>query len=312
MHYAQAAHAFGAEPEPSSKRTREAVGDIVVGRWEDGKEVWTALYSERTKRKRMQQVFHGHGATKADPKGPKGTAEPMGSLYRVLPGMLDKLYASESSGALDSVHCDAERNWYIHRDSGTALVYLVPAPLAGNKRGARDLVLMWGCNLTEPSYTYGLSKGLLIVQDKRPGRVQVKRGGLWGAATKHESFAYYDFLLRYPAHVHNYRSENKASEILASDEPVDSPYTVESIWTTIPREHLTNKNENSRLTVERDIGIYYIGNVGPESTMNQISDVAWRSPNVSTTFDVNPPYEYTRPSGIVDSGPEGSGFLYDD
>jgi hypothetical protein len=60
VHYAQKIQAFG-----TSKRAREAgMGDIVVGRWEDGAEVWTALYSERTKRSsRMQQVHRGHGDT---------------------------------------------------------------------------------------------------------------------------------------------------------------------------------------------------------------------------------------------------------
>ena len=315
MHYAQMVHAFGAgpEPEPSSKRAREeGMGDIVVGRWEAGKEVWTALYSERTKRKRMQHVFHGHGATKADPKGHKGTAEPMGALYRVLPGMLDKLYESESSGDRQSVHSDKAEHWYIHRDGGTSLVYLVPARFAGNKDGARALVDIMGCNLAEPSYTSGLSEGLLIVQDKRPGRVQVKRGGLWGPATRVETFAYYDFLLRYSELFRDYQSEKNASEILASDEPIDSPYTVESISTTIPHEYLTNKNENLRLTVERDIDrrAYYIGYFGPESAMSQISDLAWRAPYVSTS-DGNSLNDDTRPSGIVDSGPEESGFLYE-
>jgi hypothetical protein len=167
---------------------------------------------------------------------------------------------------------------------------------------------------TEPSYTYALRKGLLIVQDKRPGRVQVKRNGVWEPATSIETFAYYDFLLRYPELFRDYRSEKKASEILASDEPIDSPSTVESIWTTIPLEYHTNKNENLRLTLERDPrrGIYYISNFGPESTMYQISDVAWRAANLST-FEGHSLYADTWPSDIVYySDPGESGSLYDD
>jgi hypothetical protein len=311
MHYAHAAHAFG-----DPKRAREeGVGDIVVGRLEDGKEVWTTLYSERlaaaTKRKRMQQVFHGHGATKADRKGHKGTSEPPGSLYLVLPGMLDALYASESSGTKDSGHRDADGNWYIHRDRETALVYLVPARLAGNKDGAESVVSTM--RLTEPSYQYALSEGLLIVQDKRPGCVQVKRNGVWEPATMIETFVYYDFLLRYPELFRDYRSEKKASEILASDEPIDSPSTVESIWTTIPLEYHTNKNENRGITLERDLdrGVYYISDFGTESTMYQISDVAWRAANLST-FEGHSLYADTWPSATVNPDPGESGSLYDD
>jgi hypothetical protein len=295
MHYAQMVQAFGAgpEPEPSSKRAREeGMGDIVVGRWEAGKEVWTALYSERTKRKRMQQVFHGHGATKADPKGHKGTAEPMGSLYRVLPGLLDALYASESSGDRDSVHCDKAEYWYIHRDSGTSLVYLVPAPLAGNKDGARDLVFTIGCNLAEPSYTYGLSEGLLIVQDKRPGRVQVKRGGLWGPATRLETFAYYDFLLRYPSTPHYYLEQRAPAHTATSEQ--------------------FEQNGHVYLTLTRnDVGIFVslVGDDLVRITPHQISDVAWRAASVST-FEGNALSDDTRPSGIVHSEPEERGFLY--
>jgi hypothetical protein len=290
------------------------MGDIVVGRWEDGKEVWTTLYSERlaaaTKRKRMQQVLRGHGATKADPKGHKGTAEPIGPLHRVLPGLLDALYSSESSGTKDSVHRDPDGNWYIHRDRETALVYLVPATLAGDKDGAKFLVSTM--RQIERSYPYALSEGLLIVHDKRLGCVQVKRNGVWEPATRIETFVYYDFLLRYPELFRDYRSGKKASEILAVDEPIDSPSTVESIWTTIPLEYHTNKNENLRLTLERDPrrGIYYISNFGPGSTMYQISDVAWRAANLST-FEGHSLYGDTWPSATVNPGRRESGSFHD-
>jgi hypothetical protein len=318
MHYAQRIQAFG-DPKRSLEEAdaREAdLGDIAVGRWEDGKEVWTTLYSERlaaaTKRKRMQQVLRGHGATKADRKGHKGTAEPPGSLHRVLPGMLDSLYASESSGTKDSVHRDTSGSWYIHRDRATSLVYLVPVTLAGDQDGAKFVVSTM--RQTEPSYPYALSEGLLIVQDKRPGRVQVKRNGVWEPATSIETFAYYDFLLRYPELFGDYRSEKKASGILASDEPIDSQYTAESIWTTIPLEYLTNKNKNPRITLERDLdrGIYYISNFGPESIAYQISDWAWRAASLST-FEGHSLYADTWPSDIVYySDPGESGSLYDD
>jgi hypothetical protein len=117
---------------------------------------------------------------------------------------------------------------------------------------------------------------------------------------------YYDFLLRYPELFRDYRSEKKASEILASDEPIDSPST------TIPLEYLTNKNENLQLTVDIDLdrGIYYIGDFGPESVMNQISDMAWRAANLST-FEGHSLYDDTWPSATVNPGPGESGSLRD-
>jgi hypothetical protein len=109
MHYAQVAQAFGApkrsleEADAREADARDAdLGDIVVGRWEDGAEVWTALYSERTKRSRMQQVHRGHGDTGI--RKAKATTESAGSMYREIPAMLDALYASESSGTEASVH----------------------------------------------------------------------------------------------------------------------------------------------------------------------------------------------------------------
>ena len=280
MHYAQMVQAFGApkrsleEADSREADSREAVGHIVVGRWEDGEEVWTAA-------RRAQQVPHGHGATKADPKGPKGTAEPMGSLYRVLPGMLDKLYASESSGTKDSVHWDAERNWYIHRDSETSIVYLVPARLAKDEDGVRKLVrdiTMRGPTVEFP-YKYALSEGLLIVQDKRPGCVQVKRNGSWVPATEIETFAYYDLLRRYPAHVHNYKSEKRASEY--RDEMLHVKVhegVIKSFMDSVTQvpAHM-NPSDDLALTVKREQLIYYIGNFGaPRKSMSQISDWAWR------------------------------------
>ena len=269
MHYAQMVQAFGA---PKRKRTAD-LENIVVGLWEHEAAAWYTLhdllYSETRKSSRIQR----------DPMHRQAAAGPASDVYRVIPGMLDKLYASESSGTRDSVQSDADGNWYIHRDRGTSLVYLVPAPLAGNEQGARDLVSKWGCNLVEPSYTYGLSKGLVIVQDQRRGCVRVKRTGSWGPATELETFAYYDFLLRYPAHFRNYGP------------------------------HSFSAAGGAELAFTRDdVGIFVSSGGGSGRKMpDQISDWAWRA-----TFDVNPPYEYTRPSGIVDSYPEESGFLYDD
>jgi hypothetical protein len=316
IHYAQAAHAFGVSKRAREADAREAdareadLGDIIVGRWEDGAEVWTALYSERlaaaTRRKRMQQVLRGHGGTErkhSSSQAAKGRRGRSGSVYGEIPGLLDALYASERRGTKSTVHRDTAGTWSIYRCGMTGLMCLVPAKLATEAEGVMRIVKRVEHNLAlYDDYTRPLKDGLLIVQDQRRGCVQVKRGSTWGPATELEIFAYYDFLLRYPDLIRNYQSEKKASEIPASDEPLDSPDTVESIWTTIPREYTTPKNESLQLTVKRDRGGIYIGNFGPGTTMSQISDVAWRA-----TFDDN-----TWPSDIVDSGPGERGPLYDD
>jgi hypothetical protein len=285
VHYAQAAHAFGAEPEPSSKRAREAVGDIVVGRWEggweDGKEVWTALFSERAKRKRMQQVLHGHGGTMRK-RSVGAPAAFVGSLYRVLPGMLDKLYASESSGTKDSVHSYTGGTWYIARCTKTGFVCLVPARLATDAGHARLIVDDLGREIILTDYTLFLKKGLLIVQDQRRGCVRVKRNGVWEHATKIETFTYYDFLLRYPAHFHNYSFEKEARRL---DEDLRKSRWVEglkrhwkSTWTTIPQEYAASEGEDLKLTIKRDQGGISIGHYDDfgKKMPDPISDWAWR------------------------------------
>jgi hypothetical protein len=284
MHYAQKIQAFG-----GSKRAREeGVGDIVVGRWEDGAEVWTALYSERlaaaTKRKRMQQVHRGHGGTERKhsssqaAKGPRGRS---GSVDGEIPGMLDALYASERRGTKSTVHRDTAGARSIYRCGMTGLICLVPVKLATEAEGVMRIVKRVEHNLAlYDDYTRPLKDGLLIVQDQRRGCVKVKRGSAWGPATELEIFAYYDFLLRYPDLIRNYQSEKKASEIPAADEPVDSPDTGESIWTTIPREYTTDKNESLQLTLKRDRGGISIGDFDdPDRNMYRISDWAWRLPS---------------------------------
>jgi hypothetical protein len=294
MHYAHAAQAFGAPKrsleevdsrdarEADSRDAREAdSGHIVVGSWEGGEEAWYKLrdlpYPERTAvSRRMQQVFHGHGD-----KGRSLTeaAAFVGSAHRELPDLLDKLYESEISGTKDSVRGYTGGTWYIHRCDTTSIVYLVPALLAKDEDGVRSLVRKMRGPSVASYYRYVLSEGLLIVQDKRPGCVRVKRNGVWEAATEIETFAYYDFLLRYPAHVHNYQSEKKASESRAEmlrgkvHEDVLKQFT-DSV-TQVPA-HM-NASDDLWLTVKRDWLSYYIGNFdAPRSSMSQISDWAWR------------------------------------
>jgi hypothetical protein len=275
VHYANTALAFGSRD----------LGNVGVGMWEHGAEAWYTLqdlhrYEGRaaaTKRSRMHQVLHGHGPR------PRAAAGPASYVYRVLPGLLDELYASESSGSRDKVHWDAERNWYIHRDRRTLIVYLVPAVLARDEGDVSDLVSIMGNNLTGNPYTEALSEGLLIVQDRRPGCVQVKRGGAWEPATRVETFAYYDFLLRYPSTPRFYHLERGAPAHTVASEP-------------------SEPNDHDYLTFTRnDVGIF-VRIAGDGSGGDQISDVAWRA-----TFDDN-----TWPSDIVDSGPGERGLLYDD
>ncbi len=209
-----------------------------------------------------------------------GPASYVGSAHRVIPAMLDSLYSKESSGTRDSAHSDADGKWYIHRDRATSLVYLVPAPLAKNEDGARAIVAVMRSNPAVPSYTYGLSKGLVIVQDQRRGCVRVKRTGSWEPATELETFAYYDFLLRYPAHSRNYGSQSFSAA------------------------------GGAELAFTRnDVGIFVsIGDGSGRKMPCQISDWAWRA-----TFEGRSLYDHTRPSGIGSySDPGESGSLYDD
>jgi len=280
MHYAHAAPAFG-----DPKRAREAgVGDIVVGRWEDGAEVWTALYSERTKRSRMQQVHRGHGDTGI--RKAKATTEAfVGSAHRELPDLLDKLYESEISGTKDSVHSYAGGTWYITRCANTGFVCLVPARFATDAGHARRIVDYLGLEIIFADYKLFLEKGLLIVQDQRRGCVRVKRNGVWEHATKIETFAYYDFLLRYNRHFHNYSFEKQARRL---EEDLRKSRWVEglkrhwkSTWTTLPQEYATSESEDLKLAIKRARGGISIGHYDDlgQKMPDPISDWAWRLPS---------------------------------
>ena len=286
LHYAQMAQAFGAPDRgPSGPWPLEAdLGDIVVGRWEDGAEAWTALYSERTKRSRMQQVFRGRGTT----KGPKGPA-----VHRAIPDMLEKLYASERRGITGSVHSDEAGHWYIHRCYTTGIVYLVPAAAAAAAAEMTRTSIECGVRSTvkraarEPfSYASALEEGLLIVQDQSTGRMRVQRGGAWEPATKLETFAYYDFLLRYPENSHCYQSEKDeelskltGSEVLKSN--------LQWLWTTFPSAYVSDQNEAPKLTMSRNGTYIFASNEDDPVEKNpaRISDVAWRLPMCSPNED---------------------------
>jgi hypothetical protein len=251
--------------------------------WMHGAEAWYTLQDLRgvvasTKRRRMKQVLRGHGPHRA-------AAGPASYVYRVLPGLLDALYASESSGSRAKVHGDAEGNWYINRDQTTFIVYLVSALLTRDKEDVSYLVEIMGNNLTGNPYTDALSEGLLIVQDRRPGCVRVKRGGLWEPATRVETLAYYDFLLRYPSTTRHYHLERGAPAHTVASEP-------------------SEQNDHAYLTFTRNAVGIFVCITGDDSggiTPDQISDVAWRA-----AFD-----DDTRPSGIGSSDPEQRGFLYE-
>ena len=286
MHYAQMVQAFGAP----KRESEEGSGDIVVGRVEDGAEVWSTLqnlsavlgYSERreaaTKKRRINEALRGHG----DVSSRKRSACPS--------DMLDKLYASESSGIMGSVHSDTEGLWHIHRSESTGIVYLVPdTRLAAGADGVRDLV----AHYMDPGSAYkdALSEGLLIVQDQRPGSVQVKRGGAWEPATKFETFAYYDFLLRYPQFSHSYHSEKRARELdeelskLSGSEVLKS--NLQWLWTTFPSAYASEQNEAPRLSMSRNGTYIFAGNADDPVRKHpaRISDVAWRLPMCSQNED---------------------------
>ena len=289
MHYAQMAQAFGAPKSAREKGSR----DIVVGRWEDGAEVWSTLqhltYPARmaaaTKKRRVHEALHGQGgASSRKPlyAGPVGPAGPAGYDYRELPDMLDEMYASESSGIMGSVHPDPRGLWHLHRCELTGIVYLVPGRLATDAHGVRDLVEgVARYQAAAPAYTGALEDGLLIVQDQRPARVQVKRYGVWEPATEIETFAYYDFLVRYPARVHNYVGEKAASEMHASlvGEQNNFREWLLSVSTPIPAHLQDEENGNLDIAIKRDRSGIYVGNNGGfGSNRRQISDVAWRLP----------------------------------
>jgi len=280
MHYAQKIQAFG-----TSKRAREeGVGDIVVGRLEDGAEVWTALYSERTKMSRMQQVHRGHGDTGI--RKAKATTEAfVGSAHRELPDLLDKLYESEISGTKDSVHSYTGGTWYITRCANTGFVCLVPARLATDAGHARRIVDYLGGEIIFADYKLFLEKRLLIVQDQRRGCARVKRNGVWEHATKIETFAYYDFLLRYNRHFHNYSFEKQARRL---EEDLRKSRWVEglkrhwkSTWTTLPQEYATSESEDLKLAIKRARGGIFIGHYDDlgQKMPDPISDWTWRLPS---------------------------------
>jgi hypothetical protein len=282
MHYAQA---FGG---PKLKRARDADeadeadrGDIRVGLWEDGGEVWYTLHGLFVKRHQL-----GGGAMQRPGKPPDG-------LLLELPQMLDRLYESEL-GATVGVHGDTAGRWYIHRCVKTGIVCLVPFDLARDEDGVsvRSIVKILDKKLhhklvTTRSYTSSLQEGLLIVQDQRRGCVQVKRDGgagkrkgRWEAATELETFAYYDFLLRHPWTVHHYHSEKKAREQRELFEHSDRILKqFEARWTTVPSVYYTKQSEDLRLTIRRDIsdGVIRIGEGDDiKHTKSEISDVAYR------------------------------------
>jgi hypothetical protein len=202
----------------------------------------------------------------------------------VIPGLLDALYASESSGTKDSVHRDAERNWYIHRCDTTSLVYLVPALRAKDQDDVRSLVGKMRGHKTESPYKHALGEGLLIVQDERPGCVRVKRRGAWEPATEPEVFAYYDFLLRYPQSSHSYPSEKRAREF---DEGLSKSGATEilrsnlhSLWTTFPSAYVSDQNEAPALAMSRNGTYIFTGSFYDpiRKKPDLISDWAWRLP----------------------------------
>jgi hypothetical protein len=271
MHYAQA---FGG-PKKRERDADEADeadrGDIRVGLWEDGGEVWYTLHGKLVKRHQL-----GGGAMQRPGKPPDG-------LLLELPQMLDRLYASKL-GATVGVHGDTARRWYIHRCVKTGIVCLVPAHLATDEDGVSSVVNeeLHHKLVTTRSYTSSLQAGLLIVQDQRIGCVQVKREGRWEAATELETFAYYDFLLRHPW-VHHYHSEKKAHEQHYrwnhSNWSDRSRKSFEESWTTVPSVYYTKQSEDLLLTIRRDNsdGVIRIGEGDDiKDTKSQISDVAYR------------------------------------
>ena len=281
MHYARLVQAFGARPKRESEEEKSR--DIVVGRVEDGAEVWSTLrdlYSERraaaTKKRRVHEELHVQGGASSGKPLYAGPVGPVGYDYRKLPGMLDNLYASERSGLTGRVHSDAEGLWYIHRCESTGIVYLVPGRLATDAEGVMDLVkrVTRGNYIVMSSYTIALDVGMLIVQDQRPGRVQVERGGVWYPATEIETFAYYDFLLRYPKKAHNYVGEK-----------VHVPEVLLSNYTPIPARLQDEENGNLDMALTRNRGCIYVGNnrgfeSSTKSTIrSQISDVAYPLPS---------------------------------
>jgi len=271
VHYTQVSQAFGSQDRGPWPREAD-LGNIGIGLWENGAEAWYTLqnqhYSEgptaAKMRKRMQQVLRGHGPLKAQ----AGSAR---HLRRALPVLLDALYASEASGAQDSVHRDALGRWYIHREGATGIVYLVNTLVAKNEDHVRDLVGMLR-NTTGVPYTYALSNGLIIVQDQRPGCVRVKRAGHWEPATESETFVYYDFLLEYPHHDLTFNFQKTHA-----DRGPTSRMSIRPLWATVPSAPPTEQN----LKFTRDRGAILVsypddsGGIRP----HQISDVAWRRPS---------------------------------
>ena len=202
--------------------------------------------------------------------------------------MLDKMYASESSGIMGSVHPDPRGLWHLHRCESTGIVYLVPGRLATDAHGVRDLVEgVARYQAAAPAYKGALEDGLLIVQDQRRGRVQVKRDGVWEPATEIETFAYYDFLVRYPARVHNYVGEKVVSEMHASLVLVSTIISASGFFRYRRRFQLTYKTRRTGILTSRSSAIEavsYVSNNGVGnndgfgSNRRQISDVAWRLP----------------------------------
>ena len=301
LHYTQIGDSkgasFGGQDTPYPDSTTRA---IFIGRWEEGKEeakekgkqAWAPLseiYEMRLRDKRLNEVLRGHGS--------KPQKHP---TYRFpdVAAMLDELYKSESSGIKNRAH--RRGDWYIHRASETGFICLVPTrlvipdPPAGvTPEDAADRIdrMITRSVLRADKYDSMLKEGTLIVQDRRYNSVKVKRTGLWGPATELETFAYFDFVLRYPLNDHRYLSEKKASEQLRTLESMNEGHrrSFQSMWTTIPRAYMNAQNEDTEITLTRSysdqhkdrIYIVKLDNTGhrtSESAESQISDTAHRFP----------------------------------
>jgi hypothetical protein len=115
--------------------------------------------------------------------------------------------------------------------------------------------------------------------------VQVERGGAWEPATKPETFAYYDFLTRYPLFSQDYQSEKGARELYEKLSKLGANSEVlkrnlQWFWTTFPSAYVSEQNEASKLlTMSRNGNHIFTSNHDdPGEKLDRISDVAWRLP----------------------------------
>jgi hypothetical protein len=260
------------EADSREADSREAdSGHIVVGRWEDGAEAWYTVNGAIVKRRQPEPSWPGDD-TSSD-AGPRSPQRPRRStklpVYRELVEMIGELYKSESSGITDIVHGGNSGHLSIYRCSKTGRVYLVPT-----RRLATDR------NLLHDDYKRVLQKGLLIVQDQRPGCVRVKRAGSWEHATEIETFAFYDFLLRQPLAAHVYIGAKPASEMLSLKNIArDSHMALLSGATPIPAHLQDEDSEGMALTLTHGPSGIHVFYDGDKSNRSQISDWAWRLPS---------------------------------